>query len=65
MDQAAIAWDTMLVDANQTAPAVGARRDVRDLAIGAIRTIGMLVVVGLAILVALPAMIAAQPTFLG
>ena len=64
VDQAATTWDTMLADANQTAPATGRRGIMRGLAIGGLRTIGLLVLVALAILVLLPAMIAAQPTFL-
>ena len=65
VDQAASAWDAMLADANQNAPAVSRRRTLGGLAIGALRTIALLVMVALAILVALPAMLAAQPTFLG
>lgn len=65
VDQAVSAWDTMLADANETAPAASQLRTIRGLAIGALRTIGLLVLVAMAILVLLPAMIAAQPTFLG
>lgn len=65
VERAISAWDSMLADANDTGPAASRRPALRDIAISALRTTGLLVVVGLAILVLLPVMIAAQPTFLG
>lgn len=65
VDQAAGTWETMLADANELAPSMSRRPNARGLAIGALRTIVLLVTVMLAILVLLPAMLAAQPTFLG
>lgn len=65
VDQAATTWETMLADANEIAPPISRRRAASGLAFGALRTIALLVTVALAILVLLPAMLAAQPTFLG
>jgi hypothetical protein len=65
VDQALIAWESMLSDANQTMPAVGRGVTLRRLAFSALRTTMLLILVALAILVLLPAMIAAQPTFVG
>lgn len=50
---------------NDVGPRPSGRRTGRHLAFGVLRTTGMLVLAMLAILVLLPAMIAAQPTFLG
>lgn len=65
VDRAVTAWDTMLIDANGTTPAVTRPSRRRDLAIVALRTIVLLIVAALAILVLLPAALSAQTAFAG
>ena len=65
VDQAATAWESMLTDANDAAPAVGRRRTLRGHAVVALRTTALLILAALAILVLLPAALAAQATLAG
>lgn len=58
VDQAVTAWDTMLTDANGTAPAVSRRDTLRGQALMALRTTVFLILAALAILVLLPALAA-------
>jgi hypothetical protein len=60
VDQAVTAWETMLTDANETAPAVRRRRAARTSAIVVLRTTALLIIAALAILVLLPAVLTAQ-----
>lgn len=57
------AW--RITPTHDTEPLPIGRRSIGSLASAALRTTGLLVLATLAILVLLPAMIAAQPTFLG
>jgi hypothetical protein len=65
LDPATSAWETMLTDANDTAPAVHRRSTLRGHAVIALRTILLLIVAALAILVLLPAALVAQAAFAG
>ena len=60
VDQAVSAWESMLTDANETAPAVRRRRALRSGAAVALRTAALVIVAALAILVLLPAALTAQ-----
>ena len=64
VDQAVTAWESMLIDANGTAPAVSHSRALRGHAVVALRTTALLILAALAILVLLPAL-AAQAAFAG
>jgi len=57
-DPAVTAWDSMLLDANGTAPAGSRRSRLRGPALVAVRTTVLLVLATLAILVLLPALAA-------
>lgn len=65
VDQAAAAWESMLTDANGTAPAASRPSAPRSHAFVALRTIALLILAALAILVLLPAALAAQSAFAG
>jgi len=65
VDQAAVAWESMLTDANGTAPAASRPSTLRDHAVVALRMTALLLLAGLAILVLLPAAIAAQSAYAG
>jgi hypothetical protein len=65
VDQAAAAWETMLIDASGTAPADSRQRTPRSPMVVALRTIALLILASLAILVLLPAALAAQAAFAG
>ena len=65
VDQAGIAWESMLVDANDTPPPASRRRSVGRHVIVALRTAAFLILAALAILVLLPAALAAQAAFVG
>ena len=65
VDQAASAWESMLIDANVTAPAVGPSSRPWSQLIVATRTAGLLILAILAILVLLPAVLAAQAAVTG
>jgi hypothetical protein len=65
VDQSASAWESMLNDANDTAPAVPRRRAARNSAIVVLRTTALLIVAALAILVLLPAALTAQSALAG
>ena len=65
VDQAASAWESMLIDTNVTAPAVGPSSRPWSQLIVATRTAGLLILAILAILVLLPAVLAAQAAVTG
>ena len=57
-DQAATAWESMLIDANGTAPAVSGRGTLRAHGVATLRTTVLLVLAAVLILVLLPALAA-------
>lgn len=65
VDQANTAWESMLTEANGTAPAAGPSSTLWAHAIVALRTTAFLVLAAVAILVLLPAVLAAQTVPLG
>ena len=58
VDQAVSAWESMLTDANGTAPAASRPSTLLAHAVVALRTIALLILAALAILVLLPALAA-------
>ena len=60
VEQPMSAWETMLTEANGATPTAGTRSARLHTAIGAVRTIGFLLLATLAILVLLPAALTAQ-----
>ena len=65
MDRAGIAWESMLIDANDTAPPATRRRVLGRHVIVALRTTVLLILAALAILVLLPAALVAQAASAG
>ena len=65
VDPAVTAWESMLTDANGSAPAVSRPSTLRGHAVVVLRTTVLLVLAALAILVLLPAALAAQAAFAG
>ncbi|MBI2780860.1 MAG: hypothetical protein HYX55_03555 [Chloroflexi bacterium] len=65
VDQTTTAWEAMLEDANAAKPAETRPSAQRSPMVVALRTTVLLVLATLAILVLLPALVAAQATFVG
>jgi hypothetical protein len=65
VDQAGIAWEAMLVDANDSPRPATRRRSLGRHVMVALRTTALLILAALAILVLLPAALVAQAAFAG